>query len=116
MLYCGYQLESPICGDCIILDKREMQHMELIDPKKITSDGLVSFISVQRYVSYCCITHSLQSEVKNVSQSIGYNPSWGQNVKSHKISDFIMFCSLISSSNGNHLSRHHGIPSLILCK
>ena len=65
-------------------------------------------------MSVTAALHIFCNQGQNVSQSIGHNPGGGQNVKSHKISDLIMFCSWISSSNGNQLSRPHGIPSLIL--
>ena len=52
--------------------------------RKITSDEAVAFISVRRYVSYCCITHHSQPEVKNVLKKINHKPSGGQIVKSYK--------------------------------
>ena len=55
-----------------------------------SSDGPVSFISVQRYVMYCCITYRLQPGVKNMYKKIGQKPSRGQIVKSQKISGFII--------------------------
>ena len=81
---------------------------------KITSDGPVSFISVQRYVRYRCITYRLQPGVKNVYKKIGHKPSRGQIVKSQKICVFIMLSCWISSSNGNLLSRPNGTQTLIL--
>ena len=83
---------------------------------KITSDGPVLFISVQRYVRYCCITYRLQPGVKNVYKKIGQTPSRGQIVKPQKISVFIMLSCLISPSNGNLLGRSNGTKTLILCK
>ena len=83
---------------------------------KITSDGPVSFISVQRYVRYCCITCCLKPGVKNVYKKIGQKPSRCQIVNSQKISVFIMLSCWISPINGNLLSRPNGTQTLILCK
>ena len=84
--------------------------------RKTTSDGPVSFISVQRYVRYCCITYRLQPDVKNVYKKNGHKQSRGQIVKSQKISVFIMLSCWISSSNGNLLSRPNDTQTLILFK
>ena len=56
--------------------------------RKITSDRPIYFISVQRYVSYCCVTRLLQSGVEIVLKKIGNKPSGGQIVKSQEISVF----------------------------
>ena len=64
--------------------KKETHHIELFcsTPRKITRDNTVSFISVQWYVRYCCIAHLLQSGVRNVLMTIGYEPiKWGSNCK-----------------------------------
>ena len=84
--------------------------------RKTTSDGPVSFISMQRYVKYCCITYRFQPGVKNVYKKNGHKPSRGQIVKSQKISVFIMLSCWISSSYGNLLSRPNGTQTLILFK
>ena len=70
--------------------KRTMKNCST--PREITSDRPVSFILVQRYVRYCCITHLLQSGNTNVLKKIGNEPSGGgvQIVKSQKIRVFIM--------------------------
>ena len=47
----------------------------------MTSDGPVSFISVQRYVRYCCITHNLSPGVKNNFKKIGHINQVGTNCK-----------------------------------
>ena len=49
---------------------------------------LVKFISVQRYVSYCCVTRLLQSGVEIVLKKIDHEPSGCQIVKSQGISVF----------------------------
>ena len=84
-------------------------------PRKITRDMLVLFILVQRYVRYCCITHRLQSGVKNAFKKIGHETNGGQIVKSQKISVFIMLSCRINSNNGNHLSRPNCTQTRILC-
>ena len=53
---------------------------------------------------YCCITHLLQSGVKNVLKKIGHDPNGGQIVKSQEITVFIKLSCWISSGNGNRLS------------
>ena len=46
------------------------------------------FISVQRYVRYCCAKRLLQSDVEIVLKKIGQLQSGGQMVKSQEISVF----------------------------
>ena len=50
----------------------------------------VKFISVQRYVKYCCVTRLLQSSVEIVLEKIGHEQSGGQIVESQEISVFKM--------------------------
>ena len=54
--------------------------------RKITSDRLIQFISVQRYVMYGCVTRVLKSGVEIVLKKIGHEQSGGQIVKSQEIS------------------------------
>ena len=84
--------------------------------RNITTDRPVSSIPMHRYVSYCCVTHLLQSGVKNVLKKIGHESSGGQIVTSQKISGFAMTSCWINSSNVNRLSRPNCIQTLILCK
>ena len=57
-------------------------------PGRLTSDGPASFVSVQSYDRYCCITHLL----------------------------FLLLSCWISSSDGTRLSRPNNTQILILCK
>ena len=83
-------------------NKKETQHAELIRSKAMPES--LSFISVQRYVRYFCITHLSQPGVKMCYSKLAIN----QIVKSHRISVFIMLYCWISSCNGNRLSRPNG--------
>ena len=62
--------------------KKETHNLELFNSQKDHEDRPVQFVSVQRYVKYCCVTRLLQLGVKNVLKNIGHEPSGGQIVKS----------------------------------
>ena len=55
----------------------------------------VKYISVQRYVMYCCVTRLVQSGVEIVLKKIGHEQSGGQIIKLQEMSVFIYYALLL---------------------
>ena len=84
--------------------------------RKSTCDRPLWFISVQRYIRYCCVTHLLQSGVKMFKRKFVVNQVGVIACKVTENKRFITLFCRISSSNGNRISKQNCTKTPILCK